>query len=52
MTVMTLSRTNPDDLLLDHDIWDVPAQLSDEDLYTHAGARLGDADPAWPETDQ
>lgn len=51
MTVMAFSRNDPDDLLLDPDNWDAPAQISGEDLYTHAGARLGDADPAWPETD-
>jgi len=31
---------NPDNLLLDLDVWEAPIRLSDEDLFAHADADL------------
>lgn len=31
---------DPDNLLLDLDVWDAPVRLSDQDLFAHADADL------------
>lgn len=40
MNAMPRSRKNPDALLLDLDVWEVPIRLSDHDLFAHADADL------------
>ena len=43
---------NPDDLLLDPDVWEAPTRLTDQDLFAHADAdlrRLGHPFDEWEE---
>jgi hypothetical protein len=40
MIVMARHSRNPDDLLLDLEVWEVPIRLSEQDLFAHADADL------------